>query len=324
MRRRFRPLSATPWPHEALTFARPLDLAVALIVVAFLVWLYRAIERRSGAQAFAYSNLAFALEALRPVRWAAALLLAAYACGCTILALALGGPHFIARVPTHDGTVVLCIDTSGSMRATDLAPTRAAAARAAARAFVDAVPSGTRIGIVTFSSGANAILAPTDDRDAAHDALARIPPPDGATAIGDALAVAAEALPPAGRRIIVLLTDGINNRGADPIGVSQTVGQRGIRIETVGVGSSGSGEIIPGTNEQADLDSSALETIAQNGGGRYIGASDTTSLRDAFRGLAFETVWEKRRVDGSFPFAVGGGALLLTTLLCGFALGKFP
>ncbi len=307
-----------------MTFARPSELAASLVAAALLVWLYVMIERRSRSNALAYSNLAFALEALRPARWPAALLLAAYACGCTVLALALGGPHFIARVPTHDGTVVLCIDTSGSMRATDLSPTRAEAAKAAARAFVDAVPDGTRIGIVSFSSGANAILSPTDDRDAVHEALARIPPPDGATAIGDALAVAAQAMPPAGRRIIVLLTDGINNRGADPIGVSQNLGQHGIRIETVGVGSSGSGELIPGTNEQADLDAGALESIAQNGGGRYVEAGDAASLREAFRGLVLETVWEKRRVDGSFPFALGGGALLLATLLCGFALGKFP
>jgi len=307
-----------------VTFARPSELAASLVAAALLVWLYVMIERRSRSNALAYSNLAFALEALRPARWPAALLLAAYACGCTVLALALGGPHFIARVPTHDGTVVLCIDTSGSMRATDLSPTRAEAAKAAARAFVDAVPDGTRIGIVSFSSGANAILSPTDDRDAVHEALARIPPPDGATAIGDALAVAAQAMPPAGRRIIVLLTDGINNRGADPIGVSQNLGQHGIRIETVGVGSSGSGELIPGTNEQADLDAGALESIAQNGGGRYVEAGDAASLREAFRGLVLGTVWEKRRVDGSFPFALGGGALLLATLLCGFALGKFP
>lgn len=307
-----------------MTFARPLALAVALVVAAALCWLYRAIEHRSRAQAFAYSNLAFALEALRPARWPTALLFAAYACACAVLAFALGGPHLVTRVPTHDGTVVLCIDTSGSMRANDLSPSRADAARAAARAFSDAVPSGTRIGIVTFSSGANAILAPTDDIDAVHDALARIPPPDGATAIGDALAVGAQEMPPSGRRVIVLLTDGVNNRGADPIAVSQNIGAHGIRIETVGVGSSGSGELIPGTNEQADLDAQALQSIAENGGGHYVAAGDAGSLRDAFRGLAFQTVWEKRRIDASFPVALGGGALLLATLLCGFALGKFP
>ncbi len=307
-----------------MSFTHPYGVVAALVAVGVLVWLYRWIVQRSGAQAFTYSNLSFALDALRPPRWPAAALLGAYALGALGLALAVAGPHFIARLPTHDGTVVLCIDTSGSMRATDLAPTRAEAARAAARAFIDAVPSGTRIGIVTFSSGANAILAPTDDHDAVREALARIPPPDGATAIGDALDVAAQAMPPAGRRIIVLLTDGVNNRGSDPIAVSQAIGQHGIRIETVGVGSSGSGELIPGTSEQADLDASSLQSIAENGGGRYVEAADAGSLRDAFRGLAFDTVWEKKRIDGSFPFALSGGVVLLATLLCGFALGKFP
>ncbi len=306
-----------------MTFDRPFALIVALVVAAGLCWLYLAIARRTRAQAFAYSNLAFAIDALRAPRWPAAVLFGGYACACAVLAVALGGPHVIARVPTHDSTVVLCIDTSGSMRATDVAPSRAEAAKAAARAFVAAVPSGTRVGIVSFSSGADALLAPTDDADAVDEALSRIPPPDGATAIGDALSVAAQEMPAGGRRVIVLLTDGINNRGADPIAVSQAIGARGIRIETVGVGSSASGDIIPGTNEQADLDENALQAIAQNGGGRYVAAGNAAQLRDAFRGLAYETVWERRRVDASFPLALGGGALMLATLLLGFGAGKF-
>ncbi len=307
-----------------MTLARPLLFLVALAATLALVWFFRSVERRARAQALAYSNVAFALEALRPARWPAALVFAGFVCGCAALALALAGPRFVARVPTAGATVVLCIDTSGSMRAMDLQPTRAAAAKAAASAFVDAVPAGTRVGIVTFSSGASVVLPPTADRDAVHDALGRLPAPDGGTAMGDALALAAQQFPPKGRRIAVLLTDGVNNRGSDPLAVSQNLGSAGITIETVGVGSSGSGEIIPGTNEEADLDANALSEIAQSGHGRYVEASETGKLRDAFRGIAFETVWEKRRVDGSLPFALGGGALLLLTLLGGFAAGRFP
>ena len=307
-----------------MTLARPLTFLLAIAVTLALAWVFYGAERRARAQALAYSNVAFALDALRPARWPALVLFAGFALGCAALALAVGGPRFVTRVPTAGGTVVLCIDTSGSMRAMDLQPTRAAAAKAAAAAFVLAVPAGTRVGIVTFSSGASVILPPTADGDAVRDALERLPPPDGGTAIGDALALAAQQMPSKGRRIIVLLTDGVNNRGSDPLAVSQNVGTSGVRIETVGVGSSGSGDIIPGTNEAADLDANALQQIAQNGNGRYVEANEAGKLRDAFRGIALETVWEKRRIDGSLPFALGGGGLLIITLLAGLAAGRLP
>ena len=307
-----------------MTLARPLLFLAAIASLAALAWLFGSVGRRARAQALAYSNVAFALDALRPARWPAALVFAGFVGGGAALALALGGPHFVTRVPTGGGTVVLCIDTSGSMRAMDLRPTRADAARTAALAFVDAVPLGTRIGVVTFASSAILRLPPTDDRDAVRDALGRLPAPDGGTAMGDALALAAQALPAKGRRIVVLLTDGVTNRGTDPIAVSQNMGSAGVKIETVGVGSSGSGEIIPGTNEEADLDENGLREVAQNGNGRYVAANEAGKLSDAFRGIAFDTVWEKKRIDGSLPFALGGGALLVLTLLGGFAAGRFP
>jgi Ca-activated chloride channel family protein len=306
-----------------MTFARPDVLVLGLLVAAGLAWLYRAFARRRAAAAFVYSNLAFAVGALRPARLPAAILFAAFAFGAAALLAALAGPRFDARVPAKDAVVTICIDTSGSMRAQDLEPTRWDAALAAARAFVDAVPAGTRVGIVSFSSGANLIEPPSDDLDAVRTAIDRVPPPDGGTAIGDALTLAATQMPASGKRIIVLLTDGVNNRGVDPVEASQKIGARGITIETVGVGTNGSGQLIPGTTELADLDSSALRAIAANGRGRYVTASDADSLRDAFRGIASSTVWEKRHVDGSFAFAFAGGLALLGAFLGGLAAGRF-
>jgi Ca-activated chloride channel family protein len=305
-----------------VTFARPDVLVLGLLVAAGLAWLYRAFARRRSSAAFVYSNLAFAVGALRPGRLPAAVLFAAFTFGAAALLAALAGPRFDARVPAKDGVVTICIDTSGSMRAQDLEPTRWDAALAAARAFVDAVPAGTRVGIVSFSSGASLIEPPSDDLDAVRTALDRVPPPDGGTAIGDALTLAAAQMPAGRPRIIVLLTDGVNNRGVDPVEASQKIGARGITIETVGVGTNGSGQLIPGTSELADLDASALRAIAANGRGRYVAASDADSLRDAFRGIALSTVWEKRHVDGSFAFAFAGGLALLGAFLGGLAAGR--
>jgi Ca-activated chloride channel family protein len=305
-----------------MTFAHPLALVLALAGLAAAWFAYRRGERRRAAQSLAYSNLAFALDALRPARWPAAALFAAFLTGTAALLFALAGPRLTARVPAKDGSVVICIDTSGSMRARDVAPTRSDAALGAARTFIDAVPAGTRVGIVSFSSTADVVAAPTADLDAVREALGRVPPPDGATAIGDALTLAAQALTGNGRRIIVLLTDGVNNRGSDPLEAAQSIGARGITIETVGVGSSGSGEIIPGTDEMADLDADSLRAIARSGHGRYVEARDADALDEAFRSIALTTVWEKKRVDASLPLALGGGVVLVGTVLFGLAAGR--
>jgi Ca-activated chloride channel family protein len=305
-----------------MTFAHPLRLVLGLAILTACAFAFRGAERRRNAQALAYSNLTFALDALRPARWPAALLFGAFVLGTAALLVAAAGPRVVARVPAKDGTVVICIDTSGSMRAHDVAPSRSEAALEAARAFIDAVPTGTRIGIVSFSSNADVVAAPTADLDAVRDALGRVPPPDGATAIGDALTLAAQQLPASGKRIIVLLTDGVNNRGSDPLEAAQTIGARGVTIETVGVGSSGSGEIIPGTAELADLDADSLRAIAQSGHGRYVEARDAGALSDAFRAIALSTVWEKKRVDAGLPLALAGGVALVATFLLGLAAGR--
>ncbi|MBC5809620.1 MAG: VWA domain-containing protein [Candidatus Eremiobacteraeota bacterium] len=307
-----------------MNLARPGWFVGALFLCGLLIFAYRWAERRRQVQALGYSNFEFALAALQAPRSPVTALATAFAIGAAALALAVGGPHFTASVPIRNATVVLCIDTSGSMRAHDLVPSRWEAARSAARAFVDAVPQDTRIGIVTFASGALVVAPPTDDRDAVREALDRIPPPNGATAIGDALDTAAAQLPPAGSRTVVLLTDGVNNRGSDPLESSRTIGERGVKIWTVGIGSTGSGEIIPGTNELADLDETALQAIAQNGGGRYAQVADANALVGTFRRLAAETVWEKKRVDGSLPFALGGGVLIAVAFVTALGLGRLP
>jgi Ca-activated chloride channel family protein len=307
-----------------VSFAHPLWLAAALLATFAFARLYRVLERRASGQALAYSNLAFALEALAAPRWPAAVLFWAWILGVGALGAALAGPRIWAFVPVKDGSVVLCIDTSGSMRATDIEPTRALAAQRAARAFVDTAPDGARIGIVTFSSSAVVIEAPNAERAEVRTALERIPQPDGATAIGDALALAGGQLPEGGRRVVILMTDGINNRGADPAEVARRLAAAGITVYTVGIGTSGSGELIPGTNEPAEIDRAALQSIAETTGGTYAEVGDAGALEAAFADLARRTVWEKRRVDAAVPFALAGGVLMLGGFLAGFAAGKFP
>ena len=305
-----------------MTFTHPLAIVVTLAVVGAAFGLLRALVRGRATDAFAYSNLAFLEAAVRPRfpwgRILAGVWLSALAC----MGIALAGPHVVAPVPVRDGAVALCIDTSGSMRTSDVEPTRAAAAVHAARAFIDGVPDGTRIVIVAFASSASVIAPASEDKDAARAALDQLPPPNGGTAIGDALALAARSLPPVRRRAIVLVTDGVNNAGSDPLQVAQTLGQSGISIDTVGIGTQGSGMLIPGTSQEADLDEGALREIATSAHGAYARAIDAASLERRLSDLATASTRENRRVDLSFPLAIAGGILLVGASLGALTLGR--
>jgi Ca-activated chloride channel family protein len=307
-----------------MSFGHPFLLVLGIAGLALFAYLYRRFQARRQAQALAYSSVAFALEALQPPRWPAIALFTAFLVGTSAVLVAMANPRLETFLPSKDGTVMICLDTSGSMRAEDIEPTRWIAMKAAARQFIDAVPDGTHVGLLTFSSEANLISTPITDLDAVRDALTRIPPPDGATAIGDALTLAAQQMPKTGRRIIVLLTDGVNNRGVDPITASQSIGGKGITIETVGIGTADSGEIIPGTNELAGLDSDGLRAVAANGHGQYFEAASAGQLRDEFKSIALNTVWKKQRFDASYPVAFAGGLLLICTFLGGLFTGRFP
>ena len=306
-----------------MTFANPVWLVVAVVVAVAFVAFARAAARRGAASALAYSDLAF-FETATGTRFDPALGIA-LACGAAIVALgaALAHPSFVAAVPAR-GAVVLCVDTSGSMRSTDVAPSRSAAAAAAVRAFVDGVPAGTRLGIVAFAAGAGVVQPLTDDRDAVRDAIGRIPPPNGGTAIGDALATAARMLPSSGRRAIVLITDGVNNLGLDPQVVAQQVGASGVEIDTIGIGTNDSGQLVPGTDQEAAMDEDALRQIASAGRGAYARAADADALRARLAQLAASTTTQKKRIDAALPLAALGGCVLIAAVGAGLLAGRFP
>jgi Ca-activated chloride channel family protein len=307
-----------------MTVAHPLALlAAALIAAAFVALAVRG-TRRARLAALAYSDLAFLERAIgRGVPWTG-IFTGVWAAAIVLAGAALARPSVVALLPVHDAAIVLCIDTSGSMASTDVAPTRSDASRAAAETFVDGVPAGTRIGLVAFSTSAIPLGPLTDDRDAAREALSRLPAPNGGTAIGDALAAAAHLLPATGRRAIVLVTDGVNNAGSDPLEVAAQIGAQGVTIFTVGIGTNGSGLLIPGTGEDAELDEDALRAIAQSGNGSYARVGDAGALRERLSTLAQTTVRERTHVDLTLPAGLGAGILAFGAAFGALALGRFP
>ena len=307
-----------------MTFAQPLFLVLAVVVAVAFVALAVASARRSRGAALAYSDLAFLETAIgRAPPWTE-IFAGVWALAILTAGAALAKPSIVATLPVHDAAIVLCIDTSGSMASTDVAPTRSEASRDAALTFINGVPEGTRIGLVAFSAAAFPLGPLTDDRDAVREALGRLPGPNGGTAIGDALNVAAQMLPPGGRRAIVLVTDGVNNAGSDPLGVASAIGARGISIFTVGIGTNGSGLMIPGTNDDAALDEEALRSIAGSGNGTYARVGDAGALRDRLGSLARTSINERRRVDLTTSCSIIAGVLAFGSALGALALGRFP
>jgi Ca-activated chloride channel family protein len=251
-----------------VTFAWPLALLLTLTVP--LVWgLYVLAMRRRRKQAVSYSSVALLRSVLpRRSRWRRHLPVAALLSSLGVLGIAAARPQMVRSVPTARTSIILALDVSRSMCATDVEPNRIAAAQRAARDFVEDLPSGTRLGLVVFSGYAQVAVPPTDDYDAlvgsidalttgrgtaigaamlkSLDAIAEINP--DVQPVGDAAAsgLTGVAPPPAPRAapgaggfisdIVVLLTDGANTRGIPPLDAVPYAVERRVRIYTIGFG----------------------------------------------------------------------------------------
>lgn len=305
-----------------MTFTHPWYIVLASIAAVTFLALYRLLEARRSAQVVRYSNVAFLTAAVQSRTWIPRLFSGIFVVALALVLLALAGPRVHAAVPIA-GAVVLCIDTSGSMSAHDVMPTRAQAALAAMRTFIDDTPESTAVGIISFATGAQAIVSPTKDRDELHAVLQTIPKPYGATAIGDALALAQRILPKTGHRVVVLITDGENNYGEDPGSAAQSLAMQHIPVYTVGIGSN-SGALIPGTLDPAGLNEDALRSFASATGGAYSRANDAVQLRDALIQLGKSTTLRPANLDVSLAAAIAGGSLMALTILAGIAVGRFP
>lgn len=305
-----------------MTFTHPWYIVLASIAAASFLTIYRLVEARRSAQAIRYSNLAFLTGVVQSRSWIPRLFSVAFFLAVGLVLIGLSGPRVHAAVPVA-GSVVLCIDTSGSMATRDVVPTRAQAALTAMRTFIDDTPDSTAVGIISFATGAQAIIPPTKDRDQLHAVLEAIPAPYGATAIGDALSLARRILPKSGHRIVVLITDGENNYGEDPASAALSLSIAHIPVYSIGIGSN-SGALIPDTLDAAGLNENALRTYAAATGGAYSRANDAVQLRQALIELGESTTRRQTNVDVSLATAIAGGSLMALTVLASLAAGRFP
>ncbi|HEY4871300.1 MAG TPA: VWA domain-containing protein [Candidatus Dormibacteraeota bacterium] len=294
-------------------------LLLGLLAIPLLVGFYISSQQRRRAYAVRFTNLALLNQVMGKGpgfrRHLPAILFIAGVAG---LLLSIAGPLATIRIPKGQTNVMLAVDVSGSMAATDVQPTRIEAAIAAGRTLIDKLPSNAQVGLVIFNSRAQVIAPLTSDKGSVKDALGSLAP-GGGTAIGDAIQVAVAQLanitdPNSTKSqnyaMVVLLTDGSSNTGVDPATAAANAAQAKIPVQTVGIGARNQttmvqGRVVDGVDEQA------LQQISSTTGGHYYYAADETQLNKIYSDLGSRIGWVTTKLDLTVPLLALGTIILV-------------
>jgi Ca-activated chloride channel family protein len=306
-----------------VSFDRPLALLALLVVPALvMLWLLNEQQRAADAGRFASRALVPNLISRRPgpVRYVplGLLLLALSA-----LLVGIARPHATIKVPRKEATVVLALDVSRSMSAPDVRPTRLAAARAAASAFLAKVPDSYNIALVAFGSRAFVSVPPTTDHALVQTALASLNSGEG-TAIGDAILISAllgrrhrdadGRIPPT---TVLVISDGAPQGGrVPPLTAAKRAKALNVTVSTVLVGTPKgivTAKLVGGYTEQIRVPPSpgTLQQIAKITGGEFYRARTSTALTRVYERLATRTGHRAKDREITDFFAGGAAALLL-------------
>ena len=305
-----------------MSFQAPVFLAGLIAIPLALAAL--ALARRRPARYVVRFPALPTLQAVLPrtPRWRRAVPTALLCLALAGLVTALARPEATVAVPVEKASVVLVTDTSGSMNATDVSPTRLAAAQRAAERFLGRVPKSLQVGLVAYADGPHTVVRPTQDRAEVKNTLQALQA-EGGTATGDALASALQALGPRGKKAppaaIVLLSDGASQSGQDPNTVAQQARAAGVPIYTVALGTpDGVVQAPDGQLLQVPPDPEALQQIAQTSGGRAFTAQDADALDSVYETLGSRIGTKKEKREISAGFAAAGllllGGALFTSL----------
>jgi Ca-activated chloride channel homolog len=306
-----------------MSFASPFILW-GLLLVPVALFAYWLVQRRRSKYAARFTNLDLLVNVVdatpgRRRHVPALLVLSALAA----LIVAMARPQAVVAVPRDDATVVLTMDTSASMTATDVAPSRLDAAKSAASTFLDGLPGRFRAGLVSFSSSVRVLEEPTDDHDAVRSSLDSLEG-DVGTALGDAIE-ASVALADDGTEdqvgdkplfAVLLLSDGANTIGSEPLAVVDQAKEAGIPIYTIALGTaSGTVEVTNDYGETQTVnvppDPTTLRQIAEETGGRFFEAPTEADLQAVYDEIGSQVSWEEDERELTAAFAAGAAVLLL-------------
>ncbi|MCD7442028.1 VWA domain-containing protein [Streptomyces lincolnensis] len=294
-----------------------------LLLLAPLVALiaaYLVVQRRRGRYAVRFTNLDL-LDKVAPSRpgWRRHVPAGAFCATLALLVLGFARPTADVQVPRERATIVVAFDTSGSMEATDVEPTRFIAAQRAALAFIDRLPERFNTGLVAFSGSATVAVPPTTDRVMLSTAVQQLTTGQG-TAIGEAVIAARNAIRALDRQAetepppahIVLLSDGTNTVGRSVESAAEEVAAERIPVSTIAYGTpEGTVDLGDGRTLQVPVDGPALENLASRTGGDYHEAATGEELQAVYEDIGSSVGYrtEEREI---WQWFVAGG---LTTAL---------
>ncbi len=327
------------WPWALLAL-----LVIPLVFAAW--WLTRRRRRRAAVRVTSIALVRTALPGAS--RWRRRIPATLLTLGLAVLAVGAARPQATVPVASSSATIMLALDVSGSMCSTDVKPNRITAAEQAATAFIKSQTGGPRIGLVVFAGTAVVLVPPTADTKQLVSAFGGLTTSFG-TAIGEGIATSLDAIAPVdpsvaptgaavsrdrgagyASDVIVVLTDGSNNRGIDPRAAAKEAADRGVRVFTIGYGtdypaplacgpaqfggfggvSSGSGGRAGGAGNPFDADYGALRQISRTTGGTFFRAQDAGQLATALARLPAAFTIVRKHIDIASAFAAGGGLLI--------------
>lgn len=316
-----------------MSFGHPF-LLLTLLVPALAGAAYVVAQRRPARYAVSFTNLDVlaALAGGRSWRrWAAPLLVVLALAG---LCAGVARPHVTTRTTDERATVILVIDASRSMQATDVRPSRLVAAERAANTFLDKVPKRLRVALIVFSGDVQVATPPTTEHELVRESIASIGSFTGygGTAIGDAIVRAVEvgqnavrgdaralssAAPPRTRGLVavVFLSDGRQNRGiVQPLDGARRARDAGIPVNTIALGTrGGSGPQLFGGGFRFNRapDPATLRRIARITGGRFFEARSAGSAEAAYKELGSKLGRKTGSTEVTFAFLIGAAVLLV-------------
>jgi Ca-activated chloride channel family protein len=324
------------------------DFLWLLLAAPLLVLLYFWLLRRKKKLAVRFASLSIVKEAMGAGQsWRRHLPPALFLLALVAMLLAAARPTAVVTLPSQQQTIILAMDVSGSMRASDVQPSRLEAAQAAAKAFLAELPRHVKVGIVAFAGSAQVAQGPTTNREDLVTAIDRFQL-QRATATGNAIVISLATLFPdqgielsalqSGRdrplgfaidgekkekkefkpvapgsynsAAIIMLTDGQRTTGVDPLDAAKMAADRGVRVYTVGIGTV-DGETIgfEGWSMRVRLDEDTLKQIAQKTNAEYFYAGTAQDLKKVYNTLSSKLTVEKKETEISGLFALAAAAL---------------
>ncbi|OYN90824.1 VWA domain-containing protein [Parenemella sanctibonifatiensis] len=311
------------------TLGRPWVL-LAIVLIPVLVAAYLFLLKRKKRTGMRYTNTGVLGKVMHgQSQWRRHLAVAFALVALVALSVAAAQPMGVSLIPRERATVVLVLDVSQSMQATDVQPTRLQAAEEAAAAFVDQVPDRFNISLVLLSGQPQIVVPPTQDHALVKRVASNLELRDG-TAMGSGIETALSALQQAPRDaddtgelppgMIVLMSDGQNTAGQSPLQAAGRARDLKVPVHTIAYGTDYGYVDLDGVREPVPADRALLESIAQTAGGEFHIAKDGTELAEAFEDIGSSVGYVRGETDISAQYAGVGVAFGVLAALATISL----